>query len=55
MTRPVAVPICIQFKVFVRGDDGAWRVASSHVNPRDADEAANRLIVRDGCIARVMM
>lgn len=56
MTRPtMSASINIQFKVFVKGDDGIWRVVSYHLDPREAEEVASLLMVRDGRIARVMM
>ena len=42
----------IQFKVFVKGDDGRWRVASMHATQREAQWTADLLISRQGFIAR---
>lgn len=43
------------FKVFIKGDDGQWRIASFHVSRREAERTANLIVVRDGFVARVML
>ena len=43
------------FKVFIKGDDGQWRVASFHLSRREAERTANLIKVRDGLVARVML
>ncbi len=45
----------IFFKVFVRGDDGRWRVASAHATRHEALQTADLLTVRKGVLARVML
>ena len=45
----------IFFKVFVKGDDGRWRIASWHLSRREAEETADLLGVREGLVARVML
>jgi len=57
MSQPpkIAASTNIQFKVFIKGDDGRWRVASMHATQREAQWTADLLINRQGFIARVMM
>lgn len=45
----------MQFKVFVKGDDGRWRVASMHASAREAQWTADLLVNRQGFITRVLM
>jgi len=49
------MPAGVVFKVFVRGEDGQWCIASSHCSRREAEWAAYLLIVREGFVARVML
>jgi hypothetical protein len=46
---------CLPFKVFVKADDGHWRICASHFSRREAELAADFLLVRRGVVARVMM
>jgi hypothetical protein len=56
MTRPNKTPSAsMQFKVFVKGEDGRWRVASMHATSREAQWTADLLVNRQGFITRVMM
>ena len=55
LPSPRTSPDYVTFKVFVRGDDGQWRVASAHLSRRDAERTADRLTVRRGFVARVML
>ena len=56
MTRPHATASAVvQFKVFVKGADGVWRVASQHITRREAEEIADLLTVREGRLTRVML
>jgi hypothetical protein len=48
-------PPGVPFKVFIKGEDGQWRIASFHVSRRQAERTANRIVVRDGVLARVML
>ncbi|RBP14275.1 hypothetical protein DFR50_10928 [Roseiarcus fermentans] len=43
-----------RFKVFVKGGDGRWRVASLHTTAREAQWTADLLVSRQGFIARTM-
>ena len=45
----------IFFKVFVKGEDGRWRVASAHATRHEALQTADLLMVRKGVVARVML
>ncbi len=55
MIRPVPIPSgSVLYKVFVRGDDGQWRIASSHSSRCEAEAAAD-LLTREGVVARVML
>jgi hypothetical protein len=49
-TRAAAVA-----KVFVKCDDGQWRIASYHGSRREAQSTADLLGVRHGVVARVML
>lgn len=48
------MPIGVLFKVFIKGEDGRWRIASFHVSRREAESTANLIVVRDGLVARFM-
>ena len=48
-------PAGVVFKVFVRGHDGQWRIASCHCSRREAERAAHVLMVRESLVARVML
>jgi hypothetical protein len=48
-------PTGVLFKVFIKGEDGQWRIVSFHVSRRAAESTANLIVVRDGLIACVML
>ena len=48
-------PTGVLFKVFIKGEDGQWRIASFHVSRPEAESTANLIMVRDGFVARVML
>ena len=53
MIRPNKPPSsAMQFKVFVKGVDGRWRVASMHATAREAQWTADLLVNRQGFITR---
>ena len=49
------MPTGVVFKVFIRGDNGQWCIASCHCSRREAERAAYVLMVREGLVARVML
>ncbi len=55
MTRPEPIATVIQYKVFIKGDDGLWRILSAHASRREAEATADLVTVREGLIARVML
>ena len=55
MSRSEAIASVIRFKVFIKGDDGLWRVLSAHGSRREAEAIADIVTAREGLIARVML
>jgi len=56
MTRPNPNPhASAMFKVFIKGQNGQWSIASRHTSREDAELTAHIITSRQGLVTKVML